>query len=429
MASDGTVWLGSYGNGIYRVTEGEGGSFTFKNYSSAEGLVNDGVKCILEDAGGHLWVSTENGLSMFSPETGRFVSYSKRDGLQSSQFYWNAALRSSSGLLYFGSVDGLSVVDPGYRAPDTPLSRLHFTRITVGDRLDLSSAPASLRLHERDRSIGFEFSALTFGPATSIRYSAYLEGQDDGWTPLPSGRNYLSYTSMRKGRYVLHIKASDESGEMESVCELPIRVVPHFYHSWVFFLFLALQIFIGVMVWQDWKMKSLVRQREALRATVEERTREINQQKKLLEEKADELSRQNRILTRQNEELAGHRILFQQESRPAETRDEKFISKAIETIREMYKDPDLDVTAFCSAMGMSKTLLNNRLQETLGQSIGQFIRTYRLSIAREMLLNNNETHSMNISEIAYEVGFNDPKYFTRCFSKEFGTAPSAYPQS
>ena len=137
----------------------------------------------------------------------------------------------------------------------------------------------------------------------------------------------------------------------------------------------------------------------------------------------------NRILTRQNEELAGHRILSQQEFRPAETRDEKFISKAIETIREMYKDPDLDVTAFCSAMGMSKTLLNNRLQETLGQSIGQFIRTYRLSIAREMLLNNSETHSMNISEIAYEVGFNDPKYFTRCFSKEFGVAPSAYPQS
>ncbi len=429
LASDGTVWLGSYGNGIYRVSEGADGHFSFENYASADGLVNDGVKCILEDAGGRLWVSTENGLSTFSPETGRFVSYSKRDGLQSSQFYWNAALRSSSGLLYFGSVDGLSVVDPGYHAPGTPLSRLHFTRITVGDRLDLAGAPASLRLHERDRSIGFEFSALTFGPATSVRYAVYLEGQDGGWTDLPSGRNYLSYTSMRKGRYVLHIRASDESGEQEAVCDLPIRVVPHFYHSWVFYLLLAVLVFIAVMVWQDRKMKSLVRQREALRATVEERTREINQQKKLLEEKADELSSQNRILTRQNEELAGHRILFQQELRPGETRDEKFVSKAIGTIREMYKDPDLDVGAFCSAMGMSKTLLNNRMQETLGQSIGQFIRTYRLSIAREMLLNNSETHSMNISEIAYEVGFNDPKYFTRCFSKEFGIAPSAYPQN
>lgn len=175
-------------------------------------------------------------------------------------------------------------------------------------------------------------------------------------------------------------------------------------------------------------MRSLVRQREELRVTVEERTREIREQKRLLEEKAEELDRQNKVLTRQNEELAGRRILSSQDARPAETRDGKFVAKAVATIREMYRDPDLDVTAFCTAMGMSKTLLNNRLQETLGQSIGQFIRTYRLSIAREILLNNRETRSMNISEIAYEVGFNDPKYFTRCFTKEYGTSPSTYPQ-
>lgn len=429
MASDGTVWLGSYGNGIYRVTEGEDGEFSFLNYSRADGLVNDGVKYILEDPSGRLWISTENGLSTFSPDTGRFVSYSTRDGLLSSQFYWNAALRSSSGLLYFGNVAGLSVVNPAYNAPEIPLSRLHFTRITVGDRLDLSSAPASLRLHERDRSIGFEFSALTYGPVASVRYAAFLEGQDSGWKELPSGRNYLEYTSMRKGKYVLHIMATDGSGSRQAVCDLPIRVVPYFYHSWVFFALLAVLLAAMVVLWQNMRMKSLVRQREALQAKVEDRTREINHQKKLLEEKAEELSRQNRILTRQNEELAGHKILSQQESRPAETRDEKFVTKALNTVREMYKDPDLDVTAFCSAMGMSKTLLNNRLQETLGQSIGQFIRTYRLSIAREMLLNNSETHSMNISEIAYEVGFNDPKYFTRCFSKEFGVAPSSYAES
>lgn len=428
QASDSTIWLGSYGNGIYKVEEGKDG-FAFHNYSHADGLVNDGVKCIVEDGEGRLWITTENGLSMFNPDSGRFVSYSTRDGLVSSQFYWNAALRSSTGSLYFGSVGGLSVVDPEYSSPAIPMSHLHFTRISVGDRLDLSSAPASLRLHERDRSIGFEFSALTFGPATSVRYAVRLEGQDDGWTELPAGRNYLNYTSMRKGRYTLQVKASDESGVSETLCELPIRVVPYFYRSWLFFLLMGVLVAAGVLLWQNVRMRSLVRQREALQATVESRTREINQQKKLLEEKAEELARQNRILTRKNEELAGHKILSQQENRPAETKDEKFVAKAIETIREMYKDPDLDVPAFCSAMGMSKTLLNSRLQETLGQSIGQFIRTYRLSIAREILLNNNETHSMNISEIAYEVGFNDPKYFTRCFSKEFGVAPSAYPQN
>ena len=427
QSSEGALWLGSYGNGIYLVNEDADGGYSFKNYSRADGLVNDGVKCIVEDSEGLLWISTENGLSSFSPSTERFISYSTRDGLISPQFYWNAALRASSGLLYFGNVAGLSVVDSHYHAPEMPLSRLHFTRITVGDRLDLSNSPALLRLHERDRSINFEFSALTYGSASSVKYSAFLEGQDESWNDLPFGRNYLNYIAMRKGKYVLHIMATDDLGEHSAVCDLPIRVVPYFYHSWLFYLLLGLLAVSAVLLWQNWRVKSLVRQREKLQATVEERTHEIKMQKKLLEEKAEELSRQNMILTRQNEELAGHRILIQQEHRPAETRDEKFVTKVLETAREMYKDPELDVAAFCTAMGMSKTLLNNRLQETLGQSIGQFIRTYRLSIAREMLLNNSVTHSMNISEIAYEVGFNDPKYFTRCFSKEFGVSPSSYP--
>jgi AraC-like DNA-binding protein len=79
-------------------------------------------------------------------------------------------------------------------------------------------------------------------------------------------------------------------------------------------------------------------------------------------------------------------------------------------------------------MGMSKTLLNKRVQDAFGQSVGQFIRSYRLSVAREMLLNNRETKNRNISEIAYEVGFNDPKYFSRCFTKDFGVSPSSFPE-
>ena len=80
---------------------------------------------------------------------------------------------------------------------------------------------------------------------------------------------------------------------------------------------------------------------------------------------------------------------------------------------------------FCEAAGVSKSLLNKKLQSLVGQSAGQFIRNYRLNIARELLLKNRENKSMNIAEIAYEVGFNDPKYFTRCFTKYFNTTPSS----
>ena len=74
-------------------------------------------------------------------------------------------------------------------------------------------------------------------------------------------------------------------------------------------------------------------------------------------------------------------------------------------------------------MGMSRILLNDKIQQAFGQSIAQFIRTYRLNVAKEMICNGTNK-DMNISEIAYEVGFNDPKYFTRCFTKEFNATPS-----
>lgn len=429
-ASDGTVWLGSYGNGFYKATENEDGTFSFKNYSSIDGLVNDGVKCILDDASGDLWISTENGLSRFTPGTGKFLSFSLPDGLASAQFYLNASMRDASGLLYFGHTGGLSIIDPQRTTTAQGAAEPCFTRISVADRVTYSPYPEVIRLHERDRSITFEFSALTYDSKMTTRYAYCLEGQDDEWVELPPQRHSVNYTSMRQGKYVLKVKALDESGGMEGICQVPVRVRPYFYHSWWFYL-LALIVVGGLVVmYQRWRLRQFVQQREELQATVEERTREIKEQKKLIEEKAEELARQNRILTRQNEELAGHKILYSQENRPAEApRDDKFIAKAVDVVRDLYKDPDLDVATFCSAMGMSKTLLNKRLQDAIGQSIGQFIRTYRLSIAREMLINNKESKTMNISEIAYEAGFNDPKYFTRCFTKEFGMAPSSFQEN
>ena len=69
--------------------------------------------------------------------------------------------------------------------------------------------------------------------------------------------------------------------------------------------------------------------------------------------------------------------------------------------------------------------MNKKMKNLTGQSAGQFIRNYRLNIARELILKNRVTRNKNISEIAYEVGFNDPKYFTRCFTRHFNQTPSS----
>ena len=93
-------------------------------------------------------------------------------------------------------------------------------------------------------------------------------------------------------------------------------------------------------------------------------------------------------------------------------------------VKEHYGDPNFEVGNFSEAAGVSKSLLNQKLQSLLGQSPNQFIRNYRLNLARELILKSRYTKSMSIAEIAYTVGFNDPKYFSRCFTKEFNISPS-----
>ena len=105
--------------------------------------------------------------------------------------------------------------------------------------------------------------------------------------------------------------------------------------------------------------------------------------------------------------------------------DKKFLDKAMKVVKGNYKNPEFEVGDFIREMGISKSLLNKKMQSLTGQSAGQFMRNYRLNLARELLLKNKVNRTMNISEIAYEVGFNDPKYFTRCFTKHFNVTPSS----
>ena len=76
-------------------------------------------------------------------------------------------------------------------------------------------------------------------------------------------------------------------------------------------------------------------------------------------------------------------------------------------------------------MATSKSTLHRKLKSLTGLSPGEFIRNVRLKHAVQMLNNNVG----NISEIAFAVGFNDPKYFSRCFKIEFGMTPKEFQEA
>ena len=102
--------------------------------------------------------------------------------------------------------------------------------------------------------------------------------------------------------------------------------------------------------------------------------------------------------------------------------DEKLIKKAILYVENNISRSELSVEELSRELGMSRVHLYKKLIHITGKSPVEFIRTLRLKRAAQLLRESQ----MNISEIAYEVGFNNPKYFSKYFKDEFGMLPSAY---
>ena len=100
--------------------------------------------------------------------------------------------------------------------------------------------------------------------------------------------------------------------------------------------------------------------------------------------------------------------------------DGEFFSKLKKAMEAYSGDEAFDSGHLCQTLGISRVQLFRKLKALTGLSASQFLRIFRLNKAKEMLAATD----LNISEIAFEVGFKDPAYFTRAFTREFGVAPS-----
>jgi DNA-binding response OmpR family regulator len=102
--------------------------------------------------------------------------------------------------------------------------------------------------------------------------------------------------------------------------------------------------------------------------------------------------------------------------------DQKFLDKAIQLIESNIDNSEFGVSEFATSMSVSRTLLHKKLTSLTNQSASDFINTIRLQKSRELIV----TGDCNISEVAYAVGYNDPKYYSRIFRKYFGVSPSEF---
>ncbi len=123
------------------------------------------------------------------------------------------------------------------------------------------------------------------------------------------------------------------------------------------------------------------------------------------------------------------RIMNEYKSRSMEERqqgaspDDLFVKRAIDCVYAHLDDADFDRELFASEMGASSSTLYNKLRAITGLNVTSFIRDIRMKEAKRKVQSQPD---IRVSDLAYQVGFRDPKYFATCFKKEFGVQPSEY---
>ena len=424
LGRDGTLWLGSNGYGLYKRMVDRGGKTVFKAYTQRDGLANNVVKGIAEDARGILWITTDNGLSRFNPHTEAFTNYTVGDGLLSSQFYWNSAF-ASSGTLYFGSDKGVTVLH-GDNSASLYHGRLRFTRLLVNNEepavgssvldKDISQA-TQINVSEGDKSIVFEFSSLSYGNEQQSVYSCRMKGFEDDWIQLRPGEHGMRYTNLPPGDYEFQVKFVSASGQSnDMMASVAVSVSPYFWKTWWFELLLFIVVgLLARFVYQRRVKELRRREAERLMQPIEEALRES-------EEPSELQHRIEEILHVQQKMKRSKQRSFLTDQTEMDRNEKPFMDQVMAVVEQHYMDSDFGVAELADALGLNRSILSRRLGMETGLPTSQFLRNYRLDVAKDILMKN--PHDRNITEIAYKVGFNDPKYFTRCFKKKFGVSPS-----
>jgi ligand-binding sensor domain-containing protein/signal transduction histidine kinase len=285
--SNGTLWLGSYGNGLLRFDPASGRFSKLRSrahgetlgdarinsllidhsgalwagtqngidrfdvttgwvahYSEREGLAGIAVSCVLEDSAGALWFGTNAGLSRLDRLRRNFRNYSEADGLPGPDFTgWRACFRNSTGEMFIGGFSGAftfrpeSVVDGSY-TPSVALTgfQLFGEPVALGRGSPLKRAidyTDELTLAHDENSFSFEFSALSFRSPSTNRFRYKLDGLDENWHVVGSDRRYASYTTLPAGTYRFRVQGATSRGPWsEPGLAVRVRIHPAWWATW-----------------------------------------------------------------------------------------------------------------------------------------------------------------------------------------------------
>lgn len=277
----GEIWVSTYGGGIFQLDESKA---IRRIMTVREGLLDNNICTLVESSDQRLWMSTVNGLIMFDPAKDEVRNYHRHNGIDIREFTLHSGIALPDGSLCFAGSNGfvtfhVEAMDKNNNIPPVVLEQLSVNNhpVKVGDEsaiLDkVLDGMETIRLDYNENNFSITYQALNYIYATQNQYAYKLEGYDTDWNYVGE-RNSAFYTNLSPGKYVFHVKASNNDGVWnEEGRSLIIIVQPPLWRTWYAYLFYVIAlaaIIYGILYYVNikrnleagLKMKQLEKQKQ-----------------------------------------------------------------------------------------------------------------------------------------------------------------------
>lgn len=308
----GRIWIGTKEGGL-NLYNSKTNKFTV--YGEAEGLPSSSINYVAEDKNGDLWLSTNNGVCQFNPETRTIKLYNLHHGLQSLEFKLSSGLIASNGEVYFGGANGFNLINPAEIARNVNIPKVVITDFQIANKtiipgerdsiLKLSIEDTRLITLPYDKgSITFEFSALDFTISEMNTYAYMLDGFETEWNEVGVHKK-ATYANLDPGKYRFRVKAANNDGVWSTKeTSIDLIIVPPFWRTWWFRTLAFISLCGLVIAVYKFRVRLIEHQRNELDILVQERTEELQAQSEELQAQSEELTTQSEHLLHLNTELS-----------------------------------------------------------------------------------------------------------------------------
>lgn len=390
-----------FGSGLSEIisTDLFSDSLSFRHYPMTAGADSDQIRAAVND-GKNIWVMSAASISCFNTATGTFTTYSS-DSFVDEVGFSEATPIIVDGHIIAGTSEGIVEFAPDELTNSESLKPMVVSGIRFQNDSDILALdnPSLIEIEPHQRSFSLSLSTMEFDDSHMVNIRYYLDNGDEGWSYVRDIHPMVNFSKILPGTHKLVIERRKADGTWVEACPpITIKVHPRFTET-VFFkiiiilavLFLILGLVYAVIHFR--RLHKAVQRKYSLLMTLDD----INSH---IDVKAEDIP----------------------QALSVEEADRKFLEDTSRVMERNLSNPDFVVEDLARELGMSRTAFFTKMKAITGLSPVNYIKQSRIKHALSLL----ENESLSVSEVAYRVGFEDPKYFSKCFKSEVSMTPTQW---